>query len=254
MPSGKSQYKFVEAITYAADNFRISNFCFYFTFGCGLCFFRDRVLALDGLVLGLVSSVIRLGGGDSGANVLLAGRLSVELRELVRVELRALEDLALADVAVLERVDSLGLLLDLLANGLSHKLLEDLAEVARGNLASDNLRHFLADDLDLRAEGVAGEAALVLVLLGEANGEDADSVAVSGLHVNDGLNEGLPLADQRLEEVSGEGHAGEVGEHVAALDVLGEEVDHTIGAVLVLVEVTEGDLEDAALQAIGGEN
>jgi len=173
--------------------------------------FMFSILTLDGLVLGFVAWLVGLRGrDDSGADILLRSRLSVKLAQLVRVELGALDDLALANIAVLQRVDALRLLLDLLANALSDELLEHLAQVARSDLAVHNLGHFLTDELHLRGECVAREAALILVLLGEANGEHTNSVAISRPHIDDGLNESLPLAHKGLEEVRRERHASEI--------------------------------------------
>lgn len=71
-----------------------------------------RLDALIHLVLELTS-----GHTDLGASVRGAG-LAVELHELLQVELGRLEDLDLADKAVLQRVDALRHLLDFLANHL----------------------------------------------------------------------------------------------------------------------------------------
>merc|ERR1719454_1205722 len=98
-----------------------------------------------------------------------------------------------------------------------------------------------------------GLADLERALLGEADAEAPEHVAVDRLDIHRGLNERLPLADQGAELVGGEVHAPEVAQALLALDVLDAELDLAVGVVLVLVQVAERGLEDAALEAIRGE-
>mmetsp|Transcript_14761 Transcript_14761/g.44455 ORF Transcript_14761/g.44455 Transcript_14761/m.44455 type:complete len:227 (+) Transcript_14761:463-1143(+) len=154
---------------------------------------------------------------------------------------------------VLERVDVLAGLLDVLADHLRDELKHELPQVALGGLLRHALNHAAADGLDLRALGVASLLELVLGLLGEADAEHAQDVAIRGAHVAAGLDERLPLADDRADLVAGHVHAVEVGEDVVALHILADEADLTVGAVLVLVEVGQVHLEHAALERIGGD-
>ena len=62
----------------------------------------------------------------------------------------------------------------------------------------------------------------------------------------------LPLADHGAELVRGHVHAVEVGEAGLALDLINAQLDLAEGVLLVLVQVSEGDLEDTALQSIVG--
>merc|ERR1719387_3007612 len=66
---------------------------------------------------------------------------------------------------------------------------------------------------------------LVLALLGEGDGEQAQGVAVSGLDVHGGLDQGLPLLQERAQLVAGQVHAVEVAQAVATLDLLADELD-----------------------------
>lgn len=62
----------------------------------------------------------------------------------------------------------------------------------------------------------------------------------------------IPLPDDGGELVTGEGHAVEVGQDVAALDLLGDETELAkVG--LVRVQVSERHLEDAALETVRGD-
>jgi hypothetical protein len=153
---------------------------------------------------------------------------------------------------VLERVDALGGLLDLAANDLGDQLLGELSQSAGAGLALHDLGHLLADGPDLRRSGVGGLLDLVGPALGEADGEEAEQVVVGGLDDNVGLDEGLPLADERAELVGGEVEAVEVGQAVLALDLVDAELDLAEGVVLVLLEIGEGNLEYPSLEGVVG--
>jgi hypothetical protein len=62
----------------------------------------------------------------------------------------------------------------------------------------------------------------------------------------------LPLADHGAELVRGHVHTVEVGEAVLALDLINTQLDLAERVLLALVQVSEGDLEDTALQGIVG--
>lgn len=197
-------------------------------------------------------------------------RLAVESEKSTKVELGLLEELELADVDllcvslehldprfpsityVLEGVDALGSLLNLAANDLGDELLGELSKGARAGLTGHDLGHLLADLPDLGRSGVGGLLDLVGSSLGEGDGEEADEVVIGGLDDDVGLDEGLPLADERAELVRGEVEAVEVGQAVLALDLVDTELDLAESVVLILLEVREGDLEYPALQRIVG--
>lgn len=153
---------------------------------------------------------------------------------------------------VLEGVDALGGLLDLTANNLGDELGSELLESAGGRLALDDLGHLLADGTDLRSGGVCGLLDLVGPALGEGNGEEAEEVVVSGLDGDVGLDQRLPLADKGAELVRGEVKTVEVGQAVLALDLVDPELDLAESVVLILLEISEGDLEDTALEGVVG--
>lgn len=163
------------------------------------------------------------------------------------------ENVIYADLTyVLERVDALSRLLNLAANHLGDDLSGQLLQVAGAGLALDNLGHLLADGTDLGAAGVGGLLDLVRSSLGEGNAEDAEEVVVGGLDGDVALDQGLPLADQRAQLVGGEVEAVEVGQAVAAGDFIDTELDLAEGLVLILLEVCERNLENAALQGVVG--
>ena len=158
----------------------------------------------------------------------------MHLHQLGDVELGRLKDLHLANVHVLQGVDTLAHLLDLLTDHLGDELEDALLEVAGGALARDDVIHLLADLADLAGLRVASALGLVHAALGETDAEHAEGVPVGGLHVNEGLDEGEPLANERAELVGGEVHAGEVGEDVLALHILALEEHLAESLVLIL--------------------
>lgn len=153
---------------------------------------------------------------------------------------------------VLERVDALGSLLNLAADNLGNELLGELSERARAGLTGHDLGHLLADLPDLRRLGVGSLLDLVGSSLGEGDGEETDKVVIGGLDDNVGLDEGLPLADERAELVGGEVQTVEVGQAVLALDLVDTELDLAESVVLILLEVRERNLEYPALQRVVG--
>ena len=153
---------------------------------------------------------------------------------------------------VLEWIDALGGLLDLATDNLWDQLGGELSEGAGGSLALDDLGHLLADGADLGGSGVGGLLDLVWTTLGESNAEHAEEVIIGGLDGDVGLDESLPLADKGAELVGGEVKTVEVGQAVLALNLIDTELDLAESVVLVLLEIGEGDLDDAALQGVVG--
>jgi len=152
----------------------------------------------------------------------------------------------------LQGVDAARSLLNFTANSLGNKLLDELLEIAAGGLSCHDLEHLLADFPDLTRLSVSGLAGLIGAALGEANGEEAEEVAIGGFDIDMGLNEGLPFPHKRAKLVGGKVHAVEVGQAVLALDVVDAEFDFAEGLLLVLVEIGQGDLNDTAAERVIG--
>lgn len=138
---------------------------------------------------------------------------------------------------VLEGVDALGGLLDLAANDLRNQLAGELLQGTAAGLALDDLGHLPADGTNLGGSGVGGLLDLVGAALGESNGEDAEEVLVGRLDGDVGLDQGLPLADERSQLVGCEVKTVEVGQAVLALDLVDSELDLAESVVLVLLQV-----------------
>lgn len=151
---------------------------------------------------------------------------------------------------VLQRVDTLGGLLDLAANDLGDQLGRQLLESAGGGLALDDLDHLSPDSTDLGGGGVGGFLNLVRAALGESNGEETEQVFIGGLDGDVGLDQGLPLAYEGSEFVGGEVETVEVGEAVLALDLVYSELDLAEGVVLILLQIGQRNLDNSALEGI----
>jgi hypothetical protein len=193
-----------------------------------------------------------LGGlvDDVGLDVL--GLVLVEFHKLGEIELGLLEDLDLADEDVLEGEDLGAILGDLLGDLVGEELLEEFLEGVLLDLGHHDFHHLATELMSVGALGVAGSLNLVLVTAGESNSEGTDEVAVSGLGLNEGLDNGVPLLDEGAELIAGDVHTMEVGEAIEALDFLNLDLDLSPGRLVgVVVELTEGDGEDTAAEGVG---
>lgn len=203
--------------------------------------------------------------------LVICPRLAVKSHQSTQIELGSLQKFNLADVYlchmlapasyldltrksllsyVLQRVNALGRLLNLAADDLGNELRGELSEGAGGSLALDNINHLAANGTDLRRGGVGRLLDLVLAALGEADSEQANEVVVGCLDSNIGLNERLPLADERSQLVGCEVETVEVSQAALALDFVDAEANLAERVILILLEVGEGDLDDTSLQRI----
>jgi len=67
-----------------------------------------------------------------------------------------------------------------------------------------------------------------------------------------GLDQRLPLSDQRPELVGGEVHSVEVGQTVLALNLIDTELDFTESLLLILIQIGKRKLNDTTFQGIVG--
>jgi len=206
------------------------------------------VVTVGGVAVSVV--VIRIGSGLGGSDgfSLVFG---VELHELGKIELGLLEDLGLVDKDVLEGEDFVALVSDLLGDGVTEDLLEEVLEGGFLGFVDHNLLHLGADELLLSTSSVAGSLDLSLVASGESDAEHADQVAVQGLGLNEGFNGGVPLLDEGAELVSGDIHSVEVGVEIESLDFLALDADLSPGLLVsVTVQIGKRHLENTASKTI----
>jgi len=199
-------------------------------------------------VLGLFG----LGSQHGGASVTF-GRLLVDLHQASEIELGLLQDLDLSDADILQGKDGAAVVGDQTGDGLRDELLDEILEGDLGAFGLHDLDHLFADLLDVGGLGIAGGLDLVGLTGGEGQAEQTDGVAVRGLDVSVALDGGLPLLDQGALLVAGQLHTVEVGQAVAALNVLDAQRDLARSLIVIVVQVSKIDLHDAALETFGGD-
>lgn len=185
---------------------------------------------------------------------LLSGRSGfslVDVHELGEIELGLLEHLGLSDKDVLERIDRVADLLYFFTDNAGSELAEEVLQVD-GRLLGHDFDHLGANRLLLGSLGVRRLLHLRLASLGESDAEETKGVSVGRLDVNPSLDKTVPLLDEGAKLVAREGHSVEVSEALGSLNVLDGELDLAEEEVLVLLQVSEGDLKDASLEGVGG--
>jgi hypothetical protein len=174
----------------------------------------------------------------------------VPLHKRRDIEFGLLDHLNLADVAVLDREDAGGLPLDLLASGASDQRLDKGLEVSLASQSAHGGDHLLADGANLGGFGITRLFQLVILFLREGDAEHAHDVAIGGTGVHIPLDDALLLLDQRAQLIAGHIHAVEVQEAVVPLHVFHAELHLTVTHGLIVVEVGEGELDDASLKSV----
>ncbi len=204
---------------------------------------------LDNSLLG--ASNDNTSGGGLGVEVGNGLRTTMELHEGVEVSLGGANNLDLADKDVLEGVDGLALTLNGAANDIGGELKDELGDVRLLDVAGDDGHHLLANLANLTSLSIRGGAALGVEALGEANGEDAENVAISGLDISVSLDEGLVLTNEATELVGGHVHALEGGQALSADDLI--DLEGELAEILALgLEITEGDGDLTVKEGVAG--
>ena len=153
---------------------------------------------------------------------------------------------------ILKRIDGVAALLNLSSDDLRNQFLNKVLQCSTCGLLAHDVHHSLADLTDLGGLSIGRLLDLVWSAFGECNDKDTQEVSVGGLDVGVCFDESLPLADKGLEFVAGEGHSVEVGQTVLSLYFVDTELDLAEGVFLVVLEVGEGDFEDAAFEGVVG--
>ena len=78
----------------------------------------------------------------------------MHVHQLGEVEPRALHDLDLPDVDVVEGVDALARLHDVAGDGVGDELVDDALEIVRGDLLGDDVQHLLTDVANLGVQAI----------------------------------------------------------------------------------------------------
>ena len=158
--------------------------------------------AVGGNVAGKASSKFDMGGAGNSIVGAIGGVVLGQIIERVTggaipadAAAAATQGLDLADEHVLKGVNGLAGLLDLGADGVGNELADEVLEVDSRRFLGHDVRHALADRLDLRCLGIGCLLKLVLPLLGEGKAEHSKLVSVRRRHVHLAL-------DSRLQKQS----------------------------------------------------
>lgn len=91
----------------------------------------------------------------------------------------------------MEWVDAVASLLNVMSYAVWKQLVDHFLKIIVLALLGDDVNHPGTDPADLLGLGIGCLLDLVLAFFGEANAEDSESVAICGLQVNIGINQGL---------------------------------------------------------------
>lgn len=141
-------------------------------------------------------------------------------------------------------------LLNFTTNDFRNELSCKLGKTASSSLSLDDLGHLLPDSTNLRRAGICRFLDLVRASLGEGNAKETNKIVVGGLNGNVGLNQGLPLSHEGPQLISSEVQSMKVRQAVFALDLVHTKFDFPECMVFVVLQISEGYLENTALQII----
>ncbi|GMS89268.1 hypothetical protein PENTCL1PPCAC_11443, partial [Pristionchus entomophagus] len=178
-------------------------------------------------------------------------RVSVHVHKSAELETGLLDNLDLADVHILQRVDERASLLDVLSDRVGDQLVAHLLQIAGSNLQWDMFDHLGADLADLGGLRVAGLLHLVLSLGGESYAEKTKKISIGRLHRGIRLDHHVPLLDDGAELVTGERHAVEVGKNILALHILADKAE-LAEVRLGSVQISERNLQNTSLKTVRG--
>lgn len=153
---------------------------------------------------------------------------------------------------ILQRIDSLGSLLDLTTNDLRNELVSELSERAAGCLPLHDFNHLLADGTDLRRTSICGLLNLVRASLGEGDSKKPKEIIIGRLHSDIGFDQRLPLAHEGSQFVGCEIKTVEVGQTVLALNLVHTKLNLAESMVFIILQVSQRDLENSTLQGVIG--
>ena len=177
----------------------------------------------------------------------------VPFHQCGNIKLGLLDNLHLTDVAILDGEDARSFTLDLFSSGSGNESLDKGLEVTLSGKGSHGLDHLSSDGTDLGRLSVTGFLELIILLFREGNAEHTDNVSIRGTGINISLNDTLLFLDERAKLITCHVHAVEVKEAVESLDIFDTKLYLTETHGLVVVEVSEGELDDTSSESIGGD-
>jgi len=169
------------------------------------------------------------------------------------IKLGLLNNLHLTNVTILNGKDARSLTLDLLSSGSSNESLDKGLEVPLSSQGSHGLDHLSADGTDFGRLSITGLLELIILLLREGNAEHTDNVSIRSTGVNISLNNTLLLLDERAKLITCHVHAVEVEKAVESLNIFDTKLYLAVTHGLIVVEVSEGELDDTSPESISGD-
>jgi len=199
---------------------------------------------LSGFVLAFLST-------DGGGSLFM----SVHLVDLESIDLRALDNLDLADCDVLQRVNELAVLGDLVVELLADEVAYNIVDGDLGEFRDEVRVYSCADFAYVGGFSVRLLLDLLRVALGESDDEDTEDIAICSLSINEGLDESLPLANHLEELVTSDVHSVEGGLGCVTINLVYDETDLApLRALCLVIELREGLLNNAPLDEVSGDS
>ena len=138
---------------------------------------------------------------------------------------------------MLKRIYPLGSFLNLPTNHLRNQLGGQLRKRTGRRFALDNLHHLLANGSNLRRPRIRRLLDLIRTSVGEGDSKETKQIIVGGLEGDVGLDESLPLSNERPQLIRGEVESVKVGQTILALYFVDSELDLAESMSLVLLQV-----------------
>jgi len=175
--------------------------------------------------------------------------LLIQLHEFGEIELGLLNKLDLSDQNILDWENLGTFFSDLFSNWLLNEFFGKILEGRLLALIHHNFHHLFADNLLLRALGIAGSLHLLPCSLCETNSEDSEHVSIGGLGLNKGFNDVVPFLDKLAEFVLCDVHSVEVSVAVWALHFFDLDLDLSPGIATTLVlQVSQWNFKDSSFK------
>ena len=166
------------------------------------------------------------------------------------IKLGLLENLDLANVAILDGEDAAGLSRNLFSDGRRNEFLDKRLEVPLGAKFVHHLNHLCSNGSGLSRLCVASGLDLILLGLCKGNAKHADDVSIGSTAIDVCFNNGLLLANKGAKFIASHVHAMEIHQTVVSLNVFDTKFDFAIRECFILVEIGETHFNDTSLEVV----
>mmetsp|Transcript_92639 Transcript_92639/g.146460 ORF Transcript_92639/g.146460 Transcript_92639/m.146460 type:complete len:202 (-) Transcript_92639:270-875(-) len=162
----------------------------------------------------------------------------VQLHQFGDVELWLLQNFDFSDENILQRVYSLSVLFDLLADRLRNQFLHQLTKLHLASFRIDDIDHLPSNFTDLSRLSIAIRLFLIVATLCESDYEKPNYITISGLDIGMCFNQRVPLPNHRGELVTSKTHSMKVGEAVLALHVFNAKLNLLECQIVICIEIS----------------